>query len=43
MRKLNDTLDNLNERPSSVLFGAPPAAPGPGEPGFTPPERQAGR
>jgi phospholipid/cholesterol/gamma-HCH transport system substrate-binding protein len=34
MRSLNRTLDNLNERPQSVLFGTPTAVPGPGEPGF---------
>lgn len=39
MRNLNTTLDNLNRHPDSVLFGAPPAAPGPGESGFTAPTR----
>lgn len=34
LRALNRTLDNLNERPQSVLFGMPRVAPGPGEPGF---------
>ncbi|HJV53598.1 MAG TPA: MlaD family protein [Noviherbaspirillum sp.] len=34
LRALNRTLDNLNERPQSVLFGMPKVAPGPGEPGF---------
>lgn len=34
MRALNRTLDSLNERPQSVLFGSPRAKPGPGEPGF---------
>jgi phospholipid/cholesterol/gamma-HCH transport system substrate-binding protein len=34
LRALNRTLDSLNERPQSVLFGSPSATPGPGEPGF---------
>ncbi|MBI3285712.1 MAG: MCE family protein [Burkholderiales bacterium] len=34
LRALKRTTDNLNERPQSILFGNPPAAPGPGEPGF---------
>ncbi|HEY8607042.1 MAG TPA: MlaD family protein [Noviherbaspirillum sp.] len=34
LRSLNRALDNLSERPQSVLFGAPRSAPGPGEPGF---------
>jgi phospholipid/cholesterol/gamma-HCH transport system substrate-binding protein len=37
MRNLNRTLDNLNEHPSSLLFGAPPPVPGPGEAGFVAP------
>lgn len=37
LRALNRTLDNLADRPQSVLFGAPPAEPGPGEPGFVAP------
>jgi phospholipid/cholesterol/gamma-HCH transport system substrate-binding protein len=37
IRSLNRTLDNLNERPQSVLFGSLPIAPGPGEPGFNAP------
>lgn len=39
MRALNRTLDNLSERPQSVLFGSPEIAPGPGEPGFTVPSK----
>ena len=35
IRALNRTLDSLNERPQSVLFGSPRAKPGPGEPGFS--------
>lgn len=34
LRSLNRTLDSLNERPQSVLFGLPAAQPGPGEDGF---------
>lgn len=36
LRVLNRTLENINDRPQSVLFGAPRTAPGPGEPGFEP-------
>jgi phospholipid/cholesterol/gamma-HCH transport system substrate-binding protein len=39
IRALNRTLDNLSERPQSVLFGAPMTAPGPGEPGFAAPSK----
>lgn len=34
IRTLNRTLENINDRPQSVLFGSPRVAPGPGEPGF---------
>jgi phospholipid/cholesterol/gamma-HCH transport system substrate-binding protein len=34
LRALNRTLDSLNERPQSVLFGSPRVTPGPGEAGF---------
>jgi phospholipid/cholesterol/gamma-HCH transport system substrate-binding protein len=37
IRALNRTLDNLNEHPRSLLFGAPPVQPGPGEAGFVAP------
>ncbi|MFC7516333.1 MlaD family protein [Herbaspirillum sp. GCM10030257] len=37
LRALNRTLDNLSERPQSVLFGSPEIEPGPGESGFNPP------
>ncbi|KRB87852.1 MlaD family protein [Noviherbaspirillum sp. Root189] len=37
LRALNRTLDNLSERPQSVLFGSPTVAPGPGEQGFSAP------
>jgi phospholipid/cholesterol/gamma-HCH transport system substrate-binding protein len=39
MRTLKRTMDNLNERPQSILFGAPDVPPGPGEPGFTAPTK----
>jgi phospholipid/cholesterol/gamma-HCH transport system substrate-binding protein len=39
MRSLNRALDNLNERPQSVLFGTLPIAPGPGEAGFSAPTK----
>ena len=34
LRVLNRTLEGINERPQSVLFGSPQIAPGPGEAGF---------
>ncbi|MBS0309182.1 MAG: MCE family protein [Proteobacteria bacterium] len=37
LRTLNRTLDTIREQPQSLLFGADPAPPGPGETGFTPP------
>ncbi|WP_338768112.1 MlaD family protein [Massilia sp. METH4] len=37
MRAVRRTMNTLNDRPQSILFGAPDAAPGPGEPGFTAP------
>jgi phospholipid/cholesterol/gamma-HCH transport system substrate-binding protein len=40
LRTLNRTLDNLNERPQSVLFGSSVIAPGPGENGFAAPQSQ---
>ena len=39
IRSFNRTLDNLSERPQSVLFGSPDMAPGPGEPGFAVPSK----
>lgn len=39
IRALNRTLDNLSQRPQSVLFGPPEIAPGPGEPGFAAPSK----
>ncbi|WP_423680627.1 MlaD family protein [Undibacterium sp. WLHG33] len=38
MRSLNRATENLNDRPQSILFGNPPAAPGPGEAGFVAPK-----
>lgn len=34
-RSLNSAAGTLSEHPRALLFGAPPAAPGPGEPGFS--------
>ena len=34
LRALNRTLESINDRPQSVLFGSPRISPGPGEPGF---------
>lgn len=39
MRVLNQTLENFNRHPQSVLFGATPPAPGPGEAGFVAPAK----
>ena len=39
IRSFNRALDSWNERPQSVLFGAPGMAPGPGEPGFAEPSK----
>jgi len=39
MRVLNRTLDGLNERPQSILFGSPATVPGPGEAGFGAPTK----
>lgn len=33
-RALGRVINNLGEQPQSVVFGAPPGKPGPGEPGF---------
>ena len=38
LRSLNRTTENLNDRPQSILFGNPPATPGPGEAGFVAPK-----
>ena len=39
MRALKNTMNNLNERPQSILFGAPGTPPGPGEAGFSAPTK----
>lgn len=41
MRRLGRAADGLNDNPQSLLFGRGEAAPGPGEPGFTPPPAAA--
>lgn len=38
-RQLRQLLQLLEDAPQSLVFGAPPAPPGPGESGFTPPVR----
>jgi phospholipid/cholesterol/gamma-HCH transport system substrate-binding protein len=37
VRLLRRTVNNINDNPQSLIFGAGPATPGPGEPGFQPP------
>ena len=37
IRTLNRTIDNIRDQPQSLLFGARPGEPGPGEAGFSPP------
>lgn len=39
MRALRRTMNTLNDRPQSILFGAPGTPPGPGEPGFEAPAK----
>jgi phospholipid/cholesterol/gamma-HCH transport system substrate-binding protein len=39
VRPLNRSITNLNERPQSLLFGAPSVVPGPGEAGFSVPSK----
>lgn len=39
MRALKRTMEGLNERPQSILFGAPATPPGPGEAGFVAPTK----
>jgi phospholipid/cholesterol/gamma-HCH transport system substrate-binding protein len=39
LRAVRRTVTNLGDRPQSILFGAPDAEPGPGEPGFVPPTK----
>jgi len=39
MRAVRRTMNTLNDRPQSILFGAPTPTPGPGEPGFAAPTK----
>jgi phospholipid/cholesterol/gamma-HCH transport system substrate-binding protein len=39
MRAVRRTMNTLNDRPQSILFGAPDVVPGPGEPGFAAPAK----
>jgi len=39
LRSVRRTADSISERPQSILFGAPDAQPGPGEPGFAAPTK----
>lgn len=39
LRAINRTLDSLNQRPQSILFGSPGLTPGPGETGFAAPAK----
>ena len=39
LRAVKRTATSLSDRPQSILFGAPSAQPGPGEPGFVPPTK----
>jgi len=41
LRTINRSAEELSERPQSLLFGRPAAAPGPGEPGFVTPNLAA--
>lgn len=38
VRQLGRTMNNINDNPQSLIFGSGKATPGPGEPGFAPPE-----
>lgn len=38
VRQLGRTMNNINDNPQSLIFGSGKAQPGPGEPGFAPPE-----
>jgi phospholipid/cholesterol/gamma-HCH transport system substrate-binding protein len=37
VRQLSRTVTGINDNPQSLIFGAGPVVPGPGEPGFAPP------
>jgi phospholipid/cholesterol/gamma-HCH transport system substrate-binding protein len=39
LRAVRRTVTSIGDRPQSILFGAPTANPGPGEPGFVPPTK----
>ncbi|MEW6373191.1 MAG: MlaD family protein [Pseudomonadota bacterium] len=39
LRSVRRTADSLSDRPQGILFGAPDAQPGPGEPGFVAPTK----
>ena len=39
LRSIDRTVEQLNQNPQSILFGAPAAQPGPGEPGFVEPTK----
>lgn len=39
MRAVRRTMNNLGDRPQSILFGGPSTPPGPGEPGFESPSK----
>jgi phospholipid/cholesterol/gamma-HCH transport system substrate-binding protein len=39
MRAVRRTMNNLSDRPQSILFGGPGTPPGPGEPGFESPTK----
>lgn len=39
LRSVRRTADSISDRPQSILFGAPDAQPGPGEPGFVAPTK----
>lgn len=39
LRAVKRTANSLSDRPQGILFGAPSAQPGPGEPGFVPPTK----
>jgi phospholipid/cholesterol/gamma-HCH transport system substrate-binding protein len=39
LRAVKRTANSLSDRPQGILFGAPNAQPGPGEPGFSAPAK----
>jgi phospholipid/cholesterol/gamma-HCH transport system substrate-binding protein len=39
MRALRKTMNKINDRPQSLIFGSPGTPPGPGEEGFTAPTK----